>query len=134
MAGSKAYAEMGGTAPSGDEGGMGYLQRLPRRVGFAKAREMMFTARTYGADEAVAMGLANTAVADEDFDAELGRLAKSILANSWFSHRANKRLLMQTEGMTLAAGLSCEIHRTEGRGPDMQERIAAFMNKTSKVS
>ena len=30
MAGSKAYAEMGGTAPSGDEGGMGYLQRLPR--------------------------------------------------------------------------------------------------------
>ena len=32
MAGSKAYAEMGGTAPSGDEGGMGYLQRLPRRV------------------------------------------------------------------------------------------------------
>ncbi len=112
----------------------GMSQRLPRRVGFAKAREMMFTARTYGADEAVAMGLANTAVADEDFDAELGRLAKSILANSWFSHRANKRLLMQTEGMTLAAGLSCEIHRTEGRGPDMQERIAAFMNKTSKVS
>ena len=112
----------------------GMSQRLPRRVGFAKAREMMFTARTYGADEAVAMGLANTAVADEDFDAQLGRLAKSILANSWFSHRANKRLLMQTEGMTLAAGLSCEIHRTEGRGPDMQERIAAFMNKTSKVS
>jgi len=109
-------------------------QRLPRRVGFAKAREMMFTARTYGADEAVAMGLANTAVADEDFDAELGRLAKSILANSWFRHRANKRLLMHTEGMALAAGLSYEIHRTEGRGPDMQERIAAFMNKTSKVS
>ena len=112
----------------------GMSQRLPRRVGFAKAREMMFTARTYGADEAVAMGLANSAVADDAFDAELDRLAKSILANSWFSHRANKRLLTQTEGMTLAAGLSYEIHRTEGRGPDMQERIAAFMNKTSKVS
>ena len=112
----------------------GMSQRLPRRVGFAKAREMMFTARTYGADEAVAMGLANTAVADDAFDVELDRLAKSILANSWFSHRANKRLLLQTEGMALSAGLSYEIHRTEGRGPDMQERIAAFMNKTSKVS
>lgn len=112
----------------------GMSQRLPRRVGFAKAREMMFTARTYGADEAVAMGLANTAVDDDAFDAELDRLAKSILANSWFSHRANKRLLLQTEGMSLAAGLSYEIHRTEGRGPDMQARIAAFMNKTSKVS
>lgn len=112
----------------------GMSQRLPRRVGPSKAREMMFTARTYTGAEAAAMGLANWCVPDEQFEAELDKLAKSILANSWFSHRANKRLLMRTEGMPLEAGLSYEIHRTEGRGPDMQERIAGFMNKTSKLS
>lgn len=112
----------------------GMSQRLPRRVGLSKAREMMFTARTYDGAQAVAMGLANWCVPDAQFDAEIDALARTILANSWFSHRANKRLLSRTEGMTLAAGLSWEIHRTEGRGPDMAERIAAFMNKSSKVS
>jgi enoyl-CoA hydratase len=112
----------------------GMSQRLPRRIGTAKAREMSFTARTYSGEEALAMGLANFCVPDDRFDAELDRLATDILANSWFSHRANKRLLSQTDGMTLRAGLSYEIHRTEGRGPDMQERIERFMNKTGKRS
>ncbi len=112
----------------------GMSQRLPRRVGLPKAREMMFTCRTYSGREAEAMGLANICVADADFDAELSRLAKTILANSWFSHRANKMLLMETDGLPLAAGLSYEIARSPGRGPDMAERIAAFQNKTAKVS
>lgn len=112
----------------------GMSQRLPRRIGFAKAREMMLTARTYTGTEAAAMGLANCCVPDDRFDAELDALAASILANSWFSHRANKRLLAETEGMPLRAGLSYEIHRTEGRGPDMERRIAAFMNKGGKAS
>jgi enoyl-CoA hydratase len=112
----------------------GMSQRLPRRVGPSKAREMMLTARTYGGAEAQAMGLANFCFPDEEFDERVEQLARQILGNSWFSHRANKALLMETEGMPLACGLSWEIHRTRGRGPDMQERIAAFMNKASKVS
>ncbi|ARU05741.1 enoyl-CoA hydratase [Comamonas serinivorans] len=112
----------------------GMSQRLPRRVGLAKASEMMFTARTYTAQEAVAMNLANFCVPLADFDAEIDKLGQQILANSWFSHRANKALLKETDGLPLAAGLSYEIHRSKGRGPDMQERIAAFSNKTAKVS
>jgi enoyl-CoA hydratase len=104
----------------------GLSQRLPRRVGTYKAREMMFTCRTYSGTEAAAMGLANMCVADEAFDAELETLAKTILANSWFSHRANKRLLTETDGLTLKAGLAHEVFRGEGRGPDMEERIASF--------
>ncbi len=107
----------------------GMSQRLPRRVGVAKAAEMMFTSRSFSGAEAAAIGLANLCVPDENFETELHKLTAMMLANSWFSHRANKRLLRQTEGMTLAAGLSHEIHRTEGRGPDMQDRIAAFMGK-----
>ena len=35
--------------------------------------------------------------------------------------------------MALGAGLSYEIHRTEGHGPDMEARIAGFTNKTVKL-
>lgn len=111
----------------------GMSQRLPRRVGFAKAREMMFTSRTYTGAEAAGMGLANCCVPDDRFEAELERLGLEILANSWFSHRANKRLLADTEGLPLRAGLSWEIHRSAGRGPDMQSRIEAFVNRRAKV-
>jgi enoyl-CoA hydratase len=71
-------------------------------------------------------------VADAEFDARLDALAEQILANSWFSHRANKRLLRETDGLDLATGLAHEVFRGEGRGPDMAERIAGFQNKTVK--
>jgi enoyl-CoA hydratase/carnithine racemase len=112
----------------------GMSQRLPRRVGMAKAQEMTYTARTFSGREAEAMGLVNWCVPDAEFDATLAQTARAVLANSWFSLRANKRLYRETEGMPLRAGLSHEIHRSEGRGPDMAARIAAFMNKTSKLS
>ncbi len=109
----------------------GMSQRLPRRIGPYKAREMMFTCRTYSGAEAVQMGLANICVPDERFYAELASIADAILANSWFSHRANKKLLIDTDGLPLAAGLAHEIYRSPGVGPDMRERIAAFTGKKS---
>jgi len=110
----------------------GMSQRLPRRVGTYRARELMLTCRTVGGREAAEMGLADFCVPDAEFDARLQALADQILANSWFSHRANKRLLTQTDGMTVAEGLAHEIFRGEGRGPDMADRIAGFQNKTVK--
>ncbi|MCE3288153.1 MAG: enoyl-CoA hydratase [Caulobacter sp.] len=112
----------------------GLSQRLPRRVGTYKAREMMFTCRTYGGREAERIGLANICVANEDFESGLAALADSILANSSFSHAANKKLLVDTDGLPQKVGLAHEVFRGEGRGPDMEERIAAFQNKTAKVS
>jgi enoyl-CoA hydratase len=110
----------------------GMSQRLPRRVGTYKAREMMFTCRTWTGREAETIGLANVCVPDAEFDAALDALAAQILANSWFSNRANKRLAMETDGLTLEAGLAHEIYRSEGRGPDMQDRIAGFSSKAVK--
>jgi enoyl-CoA hydratase len=107
----------------------GLSQRLPRRVGPYKAREMMFTCRTYSAQEALSMGLAQVVVPDERFEAELSALTASILANSWHSNRANKRLLIETDGMPLDAGLAHEIYRGAGFGPDFRDRIAGFLKK-----
>ena len=113
--------------------GWGMSQRLPRRVGSAKAREMSFTCRSYSGVEAAAIGLVNHCVADDAFVAELDALSAQILENSWHTNRANKRLYNETDGLPLSAGLAHEIFRTEGRGPDVQERIAAFKNKAKRL-
>jgi len=110
----------------------GLSQRLPRRVGTYKAREMMFTCRTYSGREALDMGLANACVADGEFDSAIEALTAEITANSSFSHAANKRLLIETDGLPQPAGLAHEIYRSAGRGPDMAERIAAFTRKAAK--
>ena len=104
----------------------GLSQRLRRRIGTYKAREMMFTCATYSGRQAESFGLANVCVPDVDFDPALEAHARAILANSWFSHRANKRLQIETDGLALAAGLAHEVFRGAGQGPDMAERIARF--------
>jgi enoyl-CoA hydratase len=47
-----------------------------------------------------------------------------VLANSWRSSRAIKKLIDDTDGMPLKAGLAHEVHRSEGRGPETAERLA----------
>ena len=107
----------------------GMSQRLPRRVGVAKAKEMMLTGRVYTGEEAAAMGLANFCVPDERFDEEVEALARSVLENSWFSNRVNKLLIDQSDGMALPDGLRFEIENSPGWAPDAWERIAQFGRK-----
>jgi enoyl-CoA hydratase len=110
----------------------GLSQRLPRRVGIAKASEMMFTCDTYSGVEAVAMGLANACYSDSVFWTEVERFARRMLSNSWFALRGNKRLLVETDGLPLPTGLAYEVYNHPGVGPDMHERIRAFTEKSSK--
>lgn len=107
----------------------GMSQRLPRRVGIATAKRLMFTAEMIKADEAFRIGLAEQVVPDAEFDAAIDKLARQILANSPFSHAANKRLLEATDARDMDSGLQWEILNNEGVGPDMQARIGAFMGK-----
>ncbi|MEU2005084.1 enoyl-CoA hydratase/isomerase family protein [Rhodococcus sp. NPDC019627] len=107
----------------------GMSQRLPRRVGVATAKRLMFTADMIDAAEAVRIGLAEYTIPLASFDAEIEALATLVAANSPFSHAANKRLLDTTDGRPLDAGLQWEVMEGEGLGPDMQERIAAFTNR-----
>ena len=107
----------------------GMSQRLPRRVGVATAKRLMFTADMIDAAEALRIGLAETVVPLDRFEAEIEALATRIAANSGFSHAANKRLLDATDGGAMDAGLQWEVMENEGVGPDMQARIAAFTGK-----
>ncbi|GAA4042673.1 enoyl-CoA hydratase/isomerase family protein [Parerythrobacter jejuensis] len=109
----------------------GMSARLPRRVGIATAKRLMFTAQMFGAAEAVRIGLAEYLIEEAEFETEIARLAGQIAAQSHFSHAANKRLLDRSDAQPMDAALQREWMDGEGRGPDMHERIAAFQTKSS---
>lgn len=102
--------------------GWGMSQRLPRRVGQAKALEMMLTSQPYSGAEAAAMGLANFCVEEETLDAKVAELAALILANSRHSNAENKRLIYETDGFALHTGLSHELMRNAGFDPAMRQK------------
>jgi len=104
----------------------GMSQRLPRRIGLAAAKRMMMTARAVDAAEAHALGLVDLLGPEGGLDALVAGLAAEITANSWFSNAANKRLLIETDGLSLAEGLAYEHDRHPGRAPDWRERIDRF--------
>jgi enoyl-CoA hydratase len=107
----------------------GMSQRLPRRVGIATAKRLMFTAEMIGAAESLRIGLTEQVVPAAQFDESIEAMARQILTNSPFSHAANKRLLEATDARDMDSGLQWEILKNEGVGPDMQARIGAFMRK-----
>jgi enoyl-CoA hydratase len=107
----------------------GMSQRLPRRVGIATAKRMMFSCATVKADEAFRIGLCEAVYPQSSFEADVAAFAAQIVENSSFSHAANKHLLEATDAQPLDAGLLWESMETAGVGPDMQQRIALFMKK-----
>lgn len=107
----------------------GLSQRLPRRVGLLKAKEISFTGRIIPGDEAVRIGLANACVPDAEFDAYVMQFARSITANSWHSARGNKLLYQKSQQLDLAEGLVYERESGPGVAPDMAERVANFGKK-----
>lgn len=104
----------------------GMSQRLPRRIGTSKAKEMMFTSRRYSGAQAQAMGLVDCCVPDGGLESAVMGLAKEICANSAHTNRSYKRLIKDTESLPLAAGLAWEFQNHPGSAPDVQARIASF--------
>ncbi len=80
--------------------------------------------------EALALGLVNACVADGELEAATARLAATIVANSWHTLRADKRLVNEGQRYTLAEGLAFERRTSPGAGPDMAERLKSFGAKS----
>lgn len=107
----------------------GMTQRLPRRIGPLRAKQLMFTGSPINAAEAEQIGLINRCVADEQLESTARELAAAIVANSWHTLRADKRLVNEGQRYTLAEGLAYERRTSPGAGPDMAERLRSFGSK-----
>ncbi|GAA4783169.1 enoyl-CoA hydratase/isomerase family protein [Streptomyces ziwulingensis] len=111
--------------------GGGGTQLLPRRVGAARAAELVFSARRVEAGEARELGLVDVLVeAGRDTEEALA-LASRIAAHSPVGLRAAKRALRLGQGLDLRAGLEVEdaAWRTAAFSGDRAEGVAAFNEK-----
>lgn len=104
----------------------GMSQRLPRRVGEWKAREISFTGLPVDGREAARIGLANHCVPDAELDRAARALAEAIAAQSRHSVFAYKKLYREQTDLPLDAGLVHEVSNSAGVAPDMAERVAGF--------
>jgi len=107
----------------------GMSQRLPRRVGSFKAREISFTGLPVSGPEAERIGLANKCVADDQLEAVTMEMARAIAGQSRHSIFAYKELYMAQADLPLDAGLAHEVFNTKGRGTDLEERVAEGFSK-----
>jgi enoyl-CoA hydratase/carnithine racemase len=111
--------------------GGGGTQLLPRRVGAARAAELIFTARRVEAEEARDLRLVDLLVdAGQDREEALA-LAGRIAANSPVGLRAAKRALRLGHGLDLQAGLEVEdaAWRSVAFSGDRAEGVRAFNEK-----
>jgi len=104
----------------------GMSQRLPRRLGLLKARELMFSGRIVSGAEAAELGLANRCVPDDRLMDAAIEMARGFLENSWFTLRSDKWLINEGQKRTLEDGLKFERENSPGRGPDLEDRLKAF--------
>ncbi|QKW29121.1 enoyl-CoA hydratase/isomerase family protein [Streptomyces seoulensis] len=111
--------------------GGGGTQLLPRRVGAARAAELIFTARRLEAAEAHGLGLVDQLVDEGEDRTEALALAARMAANSPIGLRAAKRALRLGQGLDLRAGLDVEdaAWRTTAFSADRAEGVAAFNEK-----
>ena len=107
----------------------GMSQRLPRRIGQWKAREMSLTGLPVSGEEAARIGLANHCVPDADLNAKVEELAKAIAAQSRHSVLAYKKLYREQADLPLSAGLAHEVFNSAGIGADFAERVGAQFGK-----
>jgi len=106
----------------------GMTQRLARRVGMMRAKELSFTARTISGTEAAVCGLALESVPRAGLDARVAELAAAIAANSSGSIAAYKDLYGRSENAGLDDGLTYEAATTYGI-TDVRDRMAAILSR-----
>jgi len=78
----------GGSAP-----GWGGVKRLPKRIGKARAKELLFTGIRLDPERALAMGLVNSVFPADEFDKQVAALAERIAAMNRYNLRLVKELV-----------------------------------------
>jgi len=88
--------------------GFGGTQRLPRRIGHARARELIMTGDMLDAKAAQALGLVNQVVASEELMTTAQKLAEKLAAKSAVVLRQAKAAMRASFTMEQDAGLRFE--------------------------
>jgi methylglutaconyl-CoA hydratase len=101
------------------------------QVGDKVARELLLSARIFGAEEAMRLGLVTEVVGREGLRARAAELAAELMRNSPESLRATKQVLraQQKEWMEGALELAMEANAAGRQTADFREGVASFLEK-----
>ncbi len=115
-----------GLAP---DGGLVYF--LTRRAGLTKAKDLVFSGRTIGAEEALQSSLVNQVLPDADLLPTARKMAADFAAGATFAYQLTKRLFHVSDATTLDEYLEAEllIQPQLMESEDHQEGLAAFRAK-----
>ena len=111
--------------------GFGGTQRLTRRVGIGRGRELVYTGDIIGADEAYRIGLANQVVPHAELLAKVREVADKIASKGPVAVAAAKRCILRGYDQDLVNANALEaaefavLFGTE----DQSEGMAAFLEK-----
>ena len=106
-------------------------KRLLETVGHARAREIMFLGRRYGAEEGFDMGLVNRVFPDSELENEVEKILATLCDNAPLSIANSKTILeeyVKSAGAPDAARMREAIERC-ARSADYEEGRRAFMEK-----
>ncbi len=113
--------------------GLGYaphgVEALVRVVGYPAAKEILFTARRFGAEEAIRKGLLNAMLPKAELEGFVRKLAADISSNAPLTVRSAKRVI----GSLAAGGRDLEGAAESVRAcfasEDYKEGVRAFLEK-----
>jgi enoyl-CoA hydratase len=111
--------------------GFGGTQRLPRRVGSALARELIYTGKMIDAEEALRIGLANAVFEPDELLAAAQKAASEIAAKGPMAVSSAKRLIRDGIDLPLptANQLEQDAFGDAFGTEDQSEGMAAFLEK-----
>ena len=104
---------------------------LALQIGDKRARDLLLTARLFGAEEAHRLGLVNEIVAPDQLAQRVQALAQTLAANSPQSLAATKRLMAAQNKSWLDAAIAeaMETNAKARETDDFHEGVAAFLEK-----
>ena len=119
--------------------GFSGTQRLPRRVGVAKAKELIFSGRMVKADEAERIGLVNAVYAPEALLDGAMEMARSFAKNAPIAVKYAKACVDRGMQTDIDSGIACEnelfamcfatADQKEGMGAFLEKRTTEFQNR-----
>jgi enoyl-CoA hydratase/carnithine racemase len=104
---------------------------LPALVGHVKAAEWLMLGEPFGAQDAVAMGIANAALAAADVLEHARRMAERFNALAPAAVRGTKKLLKQPRADVVLQAIAAEVSVYNDRlgGAEVREALSAFFEK-----
>ncbi len=115
--------------------GLGGAVQLMRRIGEARAKELLYTGRIFSADEALSLGLINRLCENETLMDDVMQTAQTIATCAPLAIKALKKSAKECSGLSLHDALANELQHYNMllRSKDRHEGINAFNEKRKPV-